>query len=387
MRILHVIDSLRLRRGGPPMIAASLAAAQGALGHDVQLLSYAHADAPQTGDFEPISREIPGWQRVEHVRLPLPALWESMTARAARKALEARCRGADVVHLHRVWEPLMPVTARWCRKRRIPYLILLNGMLHPWSLSRSRIKKKIALALGYRRMLEGAAALHVGNSAEREAVTRLGIRARIVEIPNGVWLEEPPLPAGVFRRDHPQLGGDPFILFLGRLHQKKGLDILIQAFAELHRSHPHVRLVIAGDDSGARPELERAIAASGLQEHALLVGPIYGAHKRAALAEAACFCLSSRQEGFPVAVLEALAAGLPAIISHECHFPQVQASEAGFVLPLVPEEFSSAMRSVLDGEPLRRRMSSNARQMIQRDYTWPRIAQQTLEAYQSVLAR
>ena len=386
MQILHVIDSLRPRRGGPPIVAASLAAAQAALGHEVHLLSYAHEDAPEIEDAEPLAAQIPGFSAVRHLRLPLPSHAERLLSRDLRAELRKIVSRLDIAHLHRMWEPLIPAASAELRSAAVPYVLSPHGMLHPWSLAQSALKKRVALALFYRRVLGGAAALHALNEQEKLHLESLGLGPPVRIVPNGVWLsEQAEADEGFFARAHPRLGGHPYILFLGRLHHKKGPDILIDAFALLHQRLPQVRLVIAGDDSGARAEIERRIAAAGLEEHALLVGPIYGSEKRAALAEAACFCLPSRQEGFPIAVLEAMAAGLPAIISRECYMPDVEAQQAGLVVELDAPSFAGALERPLRDDALRRRMGANARELVERAYTWPKIAQQMVGVYESLL--
>lgn len=387
MRILHVIDSLRMRRGGPPIVAASLAAAQAALGHEVHLLSYAHADAPAVEDSEPIAQQVPGFAAVHHVRLPIPSLGERIVARQARAALRGMTQRVEIGHLHRVWEGLIPAAARELGRAGIRYVLTPHGMLHPWALSQSSLRKRAAMALTHRKALRGAGALHALNADEQAHLEALKLGPPVRVVANGVWIPQTLAAPEPFRRRYAQLGEAPFVLFMGRLHYKKGPDILIDAFAQLHRRLPDLRLVIAGDDSGARADILQRIASAGLENHAILVGPIYGPQKQAALAEASCFCLPSRQEGFPIAVLEALAAGLPVVISPECYMPEVQREEAGLVVPLEAGAFADGLGRLLLDTALRARMSANARAMVERSYTWPKIAQQMLEVYCDLLAR
>jgi glycosyltransferase involved in cell wall biosynthesis len=112
------------------------------------------------------------------------------------------------------------------------------------------------------------------------------------------------------------------------------------------------------------------------------VGPLYGQDKIGALVDAAVFCLSSRQEGFSMAITEALGCGLPAVVSAECHFPEVQSAGAGFVTPLEPAAIASAILRILRDPPLRAGMSAAARDLVLSSYTWPKIAQACVDAYQ-----
>ena len=385
MRILHVIATLDPAVGGPPMIAARLAAAQAGLGHTVTIVT--HVDPGRRAAVDSALASVPGYDGVTVTALPPPSMLDRWWGRALRAPLQEAVAAADVVHLHGVWDSILRVAADAARQDGKPYFVLLNGMLDPWSLQQKALKKKLALALGYRRMLDGAAALHLGNADEQRLIEPLGLTAPGVIIPNGVFLEEvTPLPArGTFHTAHPELRGHPFVLFLGRLHAKKGLDILADAFAIAARGHDQLQLVIAGPDGGERKACAARIAQHGLTERVHFVGPLYGPDKLAALADATCFCLPSHQEGFSLAVTEALACGVPVVLSEGCHFPEVAEAGASVVLPLDPSAFAEALLRLANNPTLWRRMSTAARELIESRYTWPRIAQQTLTAYEEAL--
>ena len=118
-----------------------------------------------------------------------------------------------------------------------------------------------------------------------------------------------------------------------------------------------------------------------------LVGPLHGARKYAALRSAACFCLPSRQEGFSIAILEAMACGLPVVISEECHFPEVAQSGAGRVVPLEPAALAAALGEVLEDRNAARRMGDAGAQLVQSRYTWPGIAEQFLSIYRQSVGK
>jgi glycosyltransferase involved in cell wall biosynthesis len=176
----------------------------------------------------------------------------------------------------------------------------------------------------------------------------LKIKAPIEVISNGINFDEiQPLPKlGSFRNQHTELQNDPFILFLSRLHYKKGLDVLAETFAQVAAKHPTVRLVVAGPDDGARDDFERRVKTAGLAERVHLVGPIYGKAKYEAIVDAACFCLPSRQEGFSVAIIESLAVGCPVVITEGCHFPEVAEVGAGIVTPLNVEQVAASLLKI-----------------------------------------
>jgi glycosyltransferase involved in cell wall biosynthesis len=236
-------------------------------------------------------------------------------------------------------------------------------------------------------MLDRAAWLHALNADETQAISLLKLRPPIVELANGVFLDEirPLPPAGSFYAAYPMLAGKPFILFLSRLHPGKGLNWLAEAFAIVAKEHAEAHLVVAGPDYGAREDFERQIAQAGLGERVHLVGPIYGAAKIAAMVDAACFCLPSEHETFSMAITEAMACGTPVVISRTCHYSEVAEVGAGYVVDLDPRQIADALLRLLANPSLRQQMGDAGKSLIESRFTWPTIAQQSLLAYQRAL--
>ena len=376
IRILHVIASLDPAKGGPQAVVENLSLAQASLGHRVAVASYAAGSettfiAPET---------LVG---VDLHLLPQGDAVERLTASRMAGALCRLVPKFDVLHLHGVWEPLLLRAAWVARQASKPYLVQPHGMLDPWSLSQGTRKKRLALLLAHRRLLNRAARIVTLNADEARLIRPLGLTAGTVTIANGVSL--PTIDAqsvpGQFRAAHPELGGGPFIMFLGRLHHKKGLDVLAEAFRLLAARRPDLHLVAAGPEAGAGDVLRQAAHASGLGDRVHIVGGLFGARKFEALADAACFCLPSRQEGFSVAVLEALSCGLPVAISEECHFPEVELRGAGRVVSLDPSAFAGAIEDILRNPDAAAKMGTNGRRLVAERYTWSRIAVDTIRAY------
>jgi glycosyltransferase involved in cell wall biosynthesis len=373
-RILHVINRLDPREGGPPAVVARLAAAQASFDDTaVAILHHPGGESPEA------FAAVPGFMRVTRHAIAPGALagW-----------LDTHLASFDVLHLHGVWDRILLAAASAARARRIPYALVPHGMLDPWCLTGQGLlkglKKKLALAVSHRALLRGTAFLHVLNTDEARLMEPLGLTPPKVVIPNGVFEAEvsPLPPKGTFRAAHPELADNPYVLFLSRLHHKKGLDILTDAFAEIRRRGTNARLVIAGPDDGARTAVEAQCQELGVADHVHLVGPLFGPAKLAAFADAHAFCLPSRQEGFSVAITEALACGVPVVISDQCHFPEVATEYVGRVTTLDPRDVDNALAWALtltDDE--RRAISERARAMILTRYTWPAIARRTLDAY------
>ncbi len=236
-------------------------------------------------------------------------------------------------------------------------------------------------------MLNRAAFVHTLNADEHRLLGDLHLKAPRRIVPNAVFLDEVDDPgADTECAAHcAMLREKPYVLFLGRLHYKKGLDVLIDAFAKIAAQHPHMQLLIVGPDGGERGKTLQRAAELGLADRVHLAGPLYGAAKFAAYRRANCFCLPSRQEGFSLSITEALASRTPVVISEGCHFPEVEQFGAGEVAPLDPDAFAEALHRVLAATPERRQMMGNAgRALVQRHFTWERVAQMTLAAYDSI---
>lgn len=370
--------------GGPPQVAVRMASAQVMKGASVTILSSPDGDA--ANPVRELLTSAHGAGALKRVTCNPPSLLRQITGAGLEPSLDRCIADADIVHIHGVWEPLLYAAGLTARRYATPYVITPHGMLDPWSLSQKRTKKRIALACGYRRFLNRAAFMHGLNSIEIELMAPLGLTCPARIVPNGVFLEEiEPLPAeGEFRSTHPELGDDPYVLFLSRLHYKKGLDYLASTFCELGRRVPNIRLVVAGPDGGAQAAFEEKIRAGGVADRVHVIGPIYGRDKFAAIVDASCFCLPSRQEGFSIAITEALACGCPCIVSEACHFPELAEAKAGVELPLDAARFAEAIEQLLADPRRRASMSAAGRALVSERYTWGAIGSRMLEHYVEV---
>lgn len=383
MKIYHVVSSIDPAQGGPQAGCLRLAAAQAALGHEVEIISYGGSDIRQRA--LSAAHDVPHLAKVRWHLLADPDRIERVLGLSAARVLRNVLKDASFVHIHGVWEPILKHAARIARSLKVPYCVQPHGMLDVWSMRQKRLKKRVALLLGYRKMLNGAKFIHALNTDEANLLDPLGLTPPRLVIPNGIFLEEfADLPGkGYFAERFPQLQGKRVVLFLSRLHTKKGLDILAAAFSMLAKSHPDVDLAVAGPDGGAKDGFVSLVKDLGITDRVHLTGPIYGAEKLRALMDAACFCLPSRQEGFSVAITEALACGLPVVISEPCHFPEVRTAHAGAVVALEPANVAAAIGDILDNPDMAAIMGENGKRLVHENYTWPRVAELTLQGYAS----
>lgn len=383
MRIIHVIDSIAPRVGGPAAIAFGLGIAQADLGHEVHIVC--SEEAQRASDCLPDGTALPG-----HL---FPAVHSAASGRLIHKFLPFReisdlrklIGPETVVHLHGVWEPLLPLAASLCRSRRTPYVIAPHSMLDPWHRPKWRNVKKVLFTAGWLRMLELAAFIHCTSEAEKDYINDYLPQVRSRVMVNGVFPEQFQRPlAGHFTKGRGTLENRRYILFMSRLHPIKGALELAEAYRRL-ASEINVDLVVAGPDWGEEQALRDFAATHGLTERIHLVGPLHGHEKMAALRDAACFCLPSSNEGCSIAILEALAAGLPVVITEACHLPEVQEFGAGRVVKKDATEMEAAFRSILCDPEKAARMSACARGLIEEKFSWPRIAHCMTGLYESIM--
>lgn len=385
MKIAHVIESMNPLQGGPPMSVARLAAAQAGLGHDVAILC---PSSTIDGGLHVSFKSIPHIDSVEIIPCPLTAGLRGNLGFVDESHLKSVLERFDMIHLQGLWQPILSSSARIALMQGKPYAVAPRGMLAPWSLRQKRWRKFIALGIYWKTILRNATMLHVLNSDEALQIADLQINTPIETLPNGIFPEEigqlPP--QSEFYQRHKELKGRPFILFLGRLHHVKGLDVLLAAYELVAAKRIDLDLVIAGPDGGMRETLERDIQRRGLTDRVFIVGSLYGIDKFSALVDAQCLCQPSRQEGFSMAITEALACGLPAVISRHCHFPEVGEVGAGEVVDLDENEIAAALLSLLGDDKRRRSAGKAGRELVLSRFTWPRIADASIIAYERALA-
>jgi glycosyltransferase involved in cell wall biosynthesis len=383
MRVLHVISSLDPQAGGPTAAVIGLATAQVRAGMQVCILS-TWRDPDALGVNDRLKASGVNVQQLGPARGPLsryPGLGLITFGFVSQEA--------DIVHIHGLWEQVQHDAALAARRLGRPYIFRPCGMLDPWSLAQGRWKKKLYLAWRLRKDLNRASALHFTSDTERDLCVPLLLSPPAIVEPNGLDLSEfkrlPP--EGTFRSQFPRLGSRRFILFLSRLHHKKGLDLLIPAFARANL--PDVALVIAGPDAnGYRAEVEKMVAARGISDRVVFPGMLQGPQKIAALAEAELFLLPSYQENFGIAVIEALAAGTAVIVSDGVNIHgEITSAEVGAVVPIggTAEQNIAVLVKTLErwfsDDSLRRAAEERARPYVWERYDWERIARRWKEHY------
>jgi glycosyltransferase involved in cell wall biosynthesis len=392
-RVLHVIETIAPREGGPPRVVAGLAVAQRSMGIDAHILC---------GDGRSLPEHLQHWQA--HAAGFPSANVHSITTRsnthlaraaALRGWLRAHLHDFDVVHIHQLWRLVPTLAANSCRRLGTPYLIAPHTSLSQWALGQSKAKKTLARWLVWNRNFNGAAGFHALNDLEaaeiRECIGPSGPPVFVVA--NGVSLAEFPetpvasAPAAVDGLLSGPDGSTPFILFLARLHTMKGPDLLLDAFARVAGERPELQLVFAGPDYGMLDMLQRRVAELQLVDRIHFLGLVSGSDRLWLLANAVCLCQPSRDEGFSLSILEAMACGRPVVISDRCKFPEVARHSAGVIVPLSIPELATAFRLYTSDSARRAADGRSARLLVERCYTWDIISRQADQMYAQAVCR
>ncbi|MFZ9620911.1 MAG: glycosyltransferase [Prochlorococcaceae cyanobacterium] len=385
MRVLHVIPSISLLRGGPTVAALEMAAAQRQLGLDARLLS---TDDHGPSDFEDLPTGV--WCEYQGVpvwlcrRWPLPgrSLRDWALAPALPWRLHHQLGDIDLLHVHALFAFPSTTAMLMARCAGVPYVVSTIGQLCSWSLQQSPTRKRLMLALIERANLAGAAALHVTTTAEAQQTAALQLPVPCLEIPLGV-MAPPLLPSGGGQPPTPQR-----LLFLSRLHPKKQLENLLEALALLRRRQPQLswQLQIAGRGEPVyEAALQQLALRLGLERQCHWLGFVEGQAKWQLLAQADWLVLPSAAENFGIVVIEALAAGTPVLLSPEVALaPAVQAANAGRVCSSEPEQLAAVLAQVLSHPDAQWRL--RARALAVEQFSWPAIAERFAAAYRALAA-
>lgn len=281
----------------------------------------------------------------------------------------------DLVHQHGLWLHQSTAVRAWRRRSGRPTVISPRGMLDPWAVKNSGWKKRVAGHLFEYANLSEATCLHALSQAEADAMRASGLKNPIAVIPNGV--DMPDRTECYARPQWLPEDGRQTLLFLARIHPKKGITELVDAWSRLKSVRPDLarewRIVMAGwDDGGHVALLERLIVAKGLKDDILLPGALHGGEKAAALTYADAFILPSHSEGLPISVLEAWAFSLPVFMTRACNLPEGFAEDAACEISIQPDKLACQLIGGLS-DPMISARGARGRSLVETHFTWDRI--------------
>ncbi len=382
MRVLHVIPAVATRYGGPSTAIVPMCRALAASGIDATIAA-TDADGPARLRV-PIS-EPTSWGGV-------PAIFCRKTFSEAYKYspslaswLGQHVRDFEIVHIHGLLSHACLAAGAACQRQGVPYVVRPLGTLVPWSLQQKPFKKRLLLACGGMRALRGAAAIHYTSQQERRSVeTSLELSGGVV-VPLGIdpaLLETPVL-------DSRERDQDRYVLAMSRLHPKKNLDALIEAFIDISETRRDSwRLVIAGTGDGTyAASLRKLVDDRRAQGRVQFVGWIDGEPKLQLVRRASVFALCSKHENFGLSVLEALAAGVPTLLSRQVDLADdVDSANAGWIVDDVHDSLRRALAAAVGDDQARAARGGAARSLAWR-FTWPMVAVQLSDLYARLCRR
>ena len=292
----------------------------------------------------------------------------------------------DLVHIHAVFNHACVAAARACRKHHVPYVVRPLGTLDPWGMSQKRLMKTTFWHVSGKRMMRGASAVHYTTRAEKQGAEELLSLNHGHIVPLGIDLEI--VEALLDQQGATQPPAQPYVLVLSRLHPKKRLEVLIDAFLKVvaQPEFREWRLVLAGDGPADYVAVLRNKASSELaREYVLFPGWLDGEAKKLFLQRASVLALPSHRENFGLCVMEALACGIPVIVSPQVNLSEaIEAAGAGWIVDLDREDLTATLREALSSEAERLQRGKAGKEMSAR-FTWPQVACEILDMYAKVL--
>lgn len=364
MKVIEVVPNISEEASGPSYSVPRLSASLAQLGVDVRL----HVLAPAPGAENSYRMHV-------HPRCRL--LWRLGISPAMRRALRREADEVNVIHNHSLWMmpniyPALAARGKPCRLITSP-----RGTLSAWALARSSLRKRLIWLLGQGRALRDSHCFHATAENEYQEIRQAGLRGPVAIIPNGIDVGPE-----VIRPER----GPRRLLFLGRIHPKKGIDVLLKAWSQIEPRFPEWELRIAGrDEQQYQARMQELSTSLGLKRVSF-PGPVYGEKKAEEFRNAQLFVLPTHSENFGIAVAEALSWGLPAIVTKGAPWAGLEEKGCGWwieqgVAPLVESLVSALALSPRQlGEKGQR-----GRLWIEQDFSWERVGRMMYETYNWLL--
>jgi glycosyltransferase involved in cell wall biosynthesis len=300
--------------------------------------------------------------------------------------IKNQIRDFDVVHVHEHRQTLSIIACYFARRYGIPYVVQAHGSVLPF-FQKEGLKNIFDKVFGFK-ILHGASKVFALTEVEKEQYLKMGVEEDRIEIvPLGINIEEySDLPEeGIFREKFNISKDDKLIIFIGRVHEIKGLDLLIDAFKELADSEDDVKLAIVGPDDGYMDALNLRIAECDLSDKVIVTGPLYKREKQEALVDCDLFVMPSKYESFTTSGLEAMACGKPLVLTKNNHIHDWVDGSVGLACDDDKMSLKDSMAEVLFDEELSKKFGMNGRRLIQEKYNWDMINEQILNIYESII--
>jgi len=381
MKILHVVQSLDPSWGGIARVLPALASELASAGEECRI-------ATLDGDRFGTAPDVPGVEVLRFAPNKKTGLGRSRSFNARILSL---VREADVVHFHGLWTGQNWTAGKAARRLGRPYIMTPHSMMMPWAWRRSWWKKRPIGWLFEHKNLREATCLHALADGEAEHIRTLGFNQRIEVVPNGVHVDAYTdcLAADGLIARFPELQDRKWLLFLGRIHPQKGIVQAMQACFDVLASADNWHLVVAGpDEVGLRKPLEAAVTRKGLSDRVTFTGMLPLADVQACLSYAKLLLQPSMSEGLSMSIIEAMAGGMPVLISTACNMPEVESRNAGRVVASTRADIAKALRELVAmGDETLSAMGRRGRKLVQDRFDWARLIPKYKKMYTGVVGR
>lgn len=384
MRVLHVVPYFApaFKYGGPPRTVLGLCHALQRIGVDVEVFTTT-ANGQSDFPISPLQGDVYEGVRVCYFPRRFPKKFFRAAGLGAR--LSTSVVDYDLIHIHGIWNFTGWSAVRSVRRSTVPYIISPRGMLDPACFAHQNWRKRVAYHLIERSNLESAARLHATSSSELSNLAAYGFAEKTFLLPNGFDMPTEMPARGSFRRQLNVSDSAPLVTYLGRIHPIKRLDLLAAAFARLHSRYPEAHLVIAGpDDEGCRRTIHSLF--QPFAPAMTWAGELGTNDKWALLHDSTVLMMCSDSESFGVSVVEAMAAGIPVIVTRSCPWQEVENVGCGFWVEQDPAVMSTALEWIV-GNPIQAaEMGSRGKALAHQKYEWGAIGAAMVEHYREALS-
>ncbi|MFM7365657.1 MAG: glycosyltransferase [Cuspidothrix sp.] len=395
MKVLHVIPSVSSVRGGPSQVVLEMVKVLRKTGIDAEIAT--------TNDHGTELLNVPLRKRIDYQQVPiwffsrfspsLHSLREFALSIDFTIWLWENINNYDLLNIHAIFSYTSTIAMIIARLQKVPYINQPHGLLCKWSLQQSAIKKQIYLNIIEKANLNCSQGIHFSSTLERQECAPLNLASANFIIPHGLMITGTISHADQRLRQHFNLPLDqPIILFLSRLHRKKGLDYLIPALGKLY-DYDFTFIIAGSGDPDYETEVKTLVKTHGIEQKTHFTGFVKGEIKDLLIQGASIFALTSYSENFGISVLEALAAGVPVIVTPSVALSDIiQENQIGYVTELDVDAISTTIQQFLDNHKLAKKMGdsqvvlrSRVRQFILDNYTWDKAGSKMISVYENII--
>ncbi len=379
LKVLHIIASSEIKAGGTFIAASNLSDALLSFGVSCQIIAQKYSD----------DKKIARSTATPVTFVQSTKLLNTGYSSKLKSTILKLSKDVDIIHAHGVWTCHLLCASSISRIKGIPFIITPHGMLEPWILSRGKFKKRIAAILYHNDSLRRSTCLHALTINEMHNLRELEIGKPIAVIPNGTDRPRDLKKVGSSKLSgrFPALNDKKVILFLSRIHPKKGLLNLLEALKRTIENSIDWHLVIAGpDEQGHLKVVHKKILDLCLDSHVTIVGSVADEEKAHLYSISKAFVLPSFSEGFSMSILEAMSYGMPCLYTEQCNFPKGGEWGAAFIgLPTVDSisDMLAKLFSLTDNERIE--MGAKGKLLISKFYTWESVAEKTYDLYMAII--